>query len=278
MNFQCIQCGKVLSLPLTPQKFTCPSCSMVYTGGARYLRCETHAKLLAKFGEQYLRNKVLNNNADLVYSRVVGGSLSTDDREDVRAFSEFVVTHARFGTVLDVGCGPLPLPAYLKSLKAAGAEIVGLDPIDSPDFDGVRIVGNSEFTPLPAASVDTVIFATSLDHVVDLGATISEARRVIRPGGVLIAWMSDHKRSWWRWLLSGLKVRWRSLRAGYPMHHYRIYPPDVVVYIPSWAVDPFHCYHENPDDLTRKMVRAGFRRTVLDYRGRDEVFLCFEAV
>lgn len=250
---------------------------MDYTGGDRYLRCETHALLLARYGERYLRNKVLNNNADLVYGRVAGGSLSTDDREDVRAFSEFVAAHARSGTVLDVGCGPLRLPAYLERLKAAGAEIIGLDPIDSSDFDGFRVVGSSEFIPLPAASVGTVIFATSLDHVVDLGKTLSEARRVIRPGGVLIVWMCDQRRPWWRKLFSGLRVRWKSLQAGYPLYRYRIYPPDVVVYIPSWAVDPFHCYHENPDDLTRQMARAGFRRTVLDYRGRDEVFLCFEA-
>ncbi len=277
MNFQCIQCGMELGLPLTLQRFTCPSCALGYTGGASYLRCEIHAKLLAEFGEQYLRNRVLNNNADLVYSRVEGGSLSTDNREDVRAFSGFVGAHARSGTVLDVGCGPLRLPAYLQHLKAAGAEIIGLDPIDSHDFDGFRIVGNSEFMPLPAASIDTIIFATSLDHVVDLGTTLSEARRVIRPGGVLIVWMSDQRRPRWRKLLSGLRLRWKSLQAGYPLYRYRIYPPNVVVYIPSWAVDPFHCYHENPDDLTRQMAHAGFRRAVQDYRGRDEVFLCFEA-
>jgi SAM-dependent methyltransferase len=277
MNLQCIQCGGALVLPLELKIFSCPSCLTEYKGGGHYLRCDNHEKLLARYGKKYLRNKVLNNNADLVYSRVSGGSLSTDDREDVRAFSRFVAIHARAGVVLDVGCGPLRLPAYLKRLKEAGSKIIGLDPMDLSDFDGFRIVGNSEYIPLPSRSVDTIIFATSLDHVVDLGATIKEAKRVVSEGGVVIVWMSDQSRPWWRRLGSGFRILWKSMRAGYLLHRYRIYPPDVVVYVPSWAVDAFHSFHESPGYVIREMEKHGLRRSVYDYRARDEVFICFRA-
>lgn len=277
MKLRCIQCGGALVLPLELKTFSCPSCSTVYKGGAHYLRCENHERLLARYGKQYLRNKVLNNNADLVYSRVSGGSLSTDDREDVREFSRFVEIHARAGVVLDVGCGPLQLPAYLKKLKEAGSKIIGLDPMDLSDFDGFRVVGNSEYIPLPSRSVDTIIFATSLDHVVDLEATIKEAKRAVCEDGVIIVWMSDQSKPWWRRLGSSFKILWKSLRAGYLLHRYRIYPPDVVVYVPSWAVDAFHSYHESPRYVTEAMERHGLRRIAYEYRARDEVFICFKA-
>jgi SAM-dependent methyltransferase len=277
MNLQCIQCNGAIVLPLDLKTFSCPSCSTAYKGRPNYLRCENHERLLARYGEKYLRNKVLNNNADLVYSRVSGGSLSTDDREDVRAFSRFVAMHARAGVVLDVGCGPLRLPAYLRRLKEAGSEIIGLDPMDLSDFDGFRIVGNSEYIPLPSRSVDTIIFATSLDHVVDLEATIKEAKRVVTENGVVIVWMGDQSRPWWRRLGSSFKILWKSLRAGYLLHRYRIYPPEVVVYVPSWAVDAFHSFHESPRYVIRVMERHGLHLSVYDYRARDQVFISFKA-
>jgi SAM-dependent methyltransferase len=278
MNFQCARCGHPLFLPTSLARIDCAGCGMNYYGNTSRLSYEPHDQLLERFGERYLRNKVLNNNADLVYGKVAGGSLSTADRDDVQAFVRFVDAYAVHGVVLDIGCGPLPLPEYLRNLKASGADIVGLDPLDSNDFQGFRITGCSELMPLPAGSVDTAIFATSLDHVVDLTTTIAETRRVVRTGGRVIVWMSDQYRPWWRRILGFTKARLKACFSSYPGHRYRIYPHGVVLYVPPWAVDPFHSYHESPMDLSRDMRRGGFVQTALDYRAKDEVFLCFEAV
>lgn len=278
MIFQCARCRHRFDASIVQTEFACPSCGMSYKGGERSLSYDPHDQLLERFGEKYLRNKILNNNADLVYIKVAGGSLSTGDREDVRAFAHFVDGHAKFGTVLDIGCGPLPLPEYLRALQLKGAEVIGLDPLPSENFQGFRIVGCSEFMPVPDNSVDTAIFATSLDHVVDLDATIAETRRVVRKGGRVIVWMSDQHKPWWRKILSFIKARLKAWITKYPEYRYRIYPGGVVLYIPPWAVDPFHSYHESPVALTREMQRGGFARVALDYRAKDEVFLCFEAV
>ncbi len=277
MNFQCAECSRSLIIPEGEIKFNCEGCGMRYAAGKDFLRYYPHQLLLDRFAEKYLRNRVLNNNAEIVYQNGQGGSLSTEDRDDVAAFSRFVSAHVTGRVLLDIGCGPLPLPGYLRSPKEAGMEIIGIDPIPARDFGGFRIVGCSEFMPLPPGSVDTAIFATSLDHVVDLDTTIKETRRVLRRGGRVIIWMGDQGRPWWRRTLSYLKSRFRGIFAPFPAHRYKLFPPDVVVYVPAWAVDPFHSFHESPRFVTQVMERYGFRRAAYDYRAKDEVFMCFEA-
>lgn len=180
-------------------------------------------------------------------------------------------------TLLDIGCGPLALPAYLQGPKNAGVAILGLDPIPSHDFEGFRIVGCSEFMPLPSNIINTAIFATSLDHVVDLEATIEETKRVLNSNGRVLVWMGDQYRPWWKRLLSYAKSMVLAISKGYPDHRYKLFPPDIVVYVPAWAVDPFHSYYESPLHLVKIMEKHGFRRIAYEYRRKDEVFICFAA-
>lgn len=277
MEFQCASCATNLDIQYGLNEVSCEGCGMRYSMGEKYLQYYPHQMLLEKFSEKYLRNRVLNNNAEIVYRSGQGGSLSTEDRNDVAAFSRFVLEQLQGKVLLDIGCGPLPLPAYLRGPRDAGMEIIGLDPIPSSDFEGFRIVGCSEFMPLPSKTIDTAIFATSLDHVVDLDTTLDETKRVLRNNGRVIVWMGDQYRPRWRRVLSYLKSRVRAIMAPYPDYRYKLFPPDVVVYVPSWAVDPFHSYHESPLHLFKIMEKHGFRRIAYEYRAKDEVFICFEA-
>jgi SAM-dependent methyltransferase len=97
--------------------------------------------------------------------------------------------------VLDVGCGE---GAIARRLAAAGAEVVGIDPLASaiavaraadpgsgrvPSF----LEASAEALPFEETSFDTVIFFNSLHHIpVDsMDLALSEAGRVLRPGGNL---------------------------------------------------------------------------------------------
>ncbi|MBL8828504.1 MAG: class I SAM-dependent methyltransferase [Planctomycetaceae bacterium] len=91
------------------------------------------------------------------------------------------------GTVLDIGCGPQPVPSYLANYPVES--IAGLDPLAAP-HPFVFHHGVAEFLPWDDASFDLVIAATSLDHVLLLDRSVDEFRRVLRPGGRFVTWVS----------------------------------------------------------------------------------------
>jgi SAM-dependent methyltransferase len=95
--------------------------------------------------------------------------------------------------VLDVGCGEGQL---VRALAGLGARPVGLEisaqrlacALADDDGTGARyLVGRAEALPLPDASLDVVVFMRSLHHVgvAEQFAALSEARRVVRAGGVV---------------------------------------------------------------------------------------------
>ena len=93
--------------------------------------------------------------------------------------------------VVDIGCGG---GALVRALAAAGARPVGVEISDAQlatarERDGASgaryLVGRAEALPLADASVDVAVFMRTLHHVpaAHLEAALSEARRVLRPGG-----------------------------------------------------------------------------------------------
>lgn len=85
------------------------------------------------------------------------------------------------GLVLDVGCDDPQLGA---AILPPGARYVGLDPFcqrTSP----FRLIGVGEYLPFGDATLDGVLFNTSLDHILDWRRALTEARRVLVPGGRL---------------------------------------------------------------------------------------------
>jgi SAM-dependent methyltransferase len=90
---------------------------------------------------------------------------------------------------LDVGCGELgrsKLDRYRR---------YGLDParycgVDRAPVAGVSLVADLD-RPLPIAqsAVEEIVAVHVLEHVLDLGVTMREFHRVLRPGGLLRVWV-----------------------------------------------------------------------------------------
>lgn len=85
------------------------------------------------------------------------------------------------GSFLDIGCDD----AFLsRGMLHPDVRYVGLEPTTSPS-DAMRVGGLGEFLPFQDGSFDAAGFQTSLDHIFDYHLALSEARRVLRPGGRL---------------------------------------------------------------------------------------------
>jgi SAM-dependent methyltransferase len=116
---------------------------------------------------------------------------SVQDHEVARWFSYFMLPYMS-GRLLDVGCGPQAIPSYLEDYPVE--LICGIDPIaplQPHPFEYVQ--GVAEFLPWDDDIFDTVVAATSLDHVLSLDMTFEEILRVIRSNGVLLVWQSHVK-------------------------------------------------------------------------------------
>lgn len=99
--------------------------------------------------------------------------------------------------VLDVGCGE---GHFAAALARTGAEVVAVDVaaeplrralVRHPDLDG-RLVESEAPLPLEDASFDVVWVGETIEHVADTARLLSELRRVLRSGGVLLLSTPDH--------------------------------------------------------------------------------------
>jgi SAM-dependent methyltransferase len=82
--------------------------------------------------------------------------------------------------VLDVGCGDKP---YYPFFADRASEYVGVD-VDHPDADLHAPVEN---LPVADASFDLVLCTQVLEHADDPAQVVRELRRVVRPGGRVLA-------------------------------------------------------------------------------------------
>ena len=103
----------------------------------------------------------------------------------------------RPGTVLDVGCGPGHLTAYLRSLdvEATGIDLVPefIDHARAAHPDGRYLIGSMRQLPVPDGSVAGILAWYSLIHVPpdDLDGVLAELRRAMSPSSMLIAGFFD---------------------------------------------------------------------------------------
>jgi len=144
------------------------------------------------------------------------------------------------GTLVDVGCGAQPY----RGLIRAGTTYIGLDTADAQDHFGydmpdVRIIAASGRWPVDDGSVDTVLATETLEHVPDPDAFLSEALRVLRPGGRLI--MS-------------------------------------VPFAARWHYIPHDYWRFTPTSLKMLLDRAGFSDVVVNGRGNAATVACYKLI
>jgi SAM-dependent methyltransferase len=112
--------------------------------------------------------------------------------------------------VLDVGCGVKP---YYPFFAERASEYVGVDVVENPAAD---LEGAAESLPVEDASFDLVLCNQVLEHANDPPQAIRELRRVVAPGGRVLA--STHgvqvyhpaPVDLWRWTHAGLDRLFRD--------------------------------------------------------------------
>ena len=123
---------------------------------------------------------------------------------------EEAARRARPYRVLDVGCGVKP---YYPFFEPYASEYVGVDVVENPAAD---LQGAVESLPVEDASFDLVLCIQVLEHADDPARAVRELRRVVAPGGAVLA--STHgvqvyhpaPVDLWRWTHAGLDRLFRE--------------------------------------------------------------------
>jgi SAM-dependent methyltransferase len=88
--------------------------------------------------------------------------------------------------VLDVGCGPGSYLGLLSAVRAVGVDLsAGM--AREASVHAPVLVADAAALPFADAAFDRVLAPHMLYHCPDIPAAVAELRRVVRPGGVLIA-------------------------------------------------------------------------------------------
>lgn len=149
---------------------------------------------------------------------------------------QIMLRDARKGTALDLGCGSGYISLMLAGL---GYDVFGVD-VSSRMIDQARsifekrnqvgqfAVGDATNLKLASNFFDVVTCMSVLEWIEDIGKSIQEIARVMKPGGILIVSVPN-KQSLPRkieWALHKLKNKSRSLKKGYLLHQKHQFYPD----------------------------------------------------
>ncbi|MFI5710888.1 class I SAM-dependent methyltransferase [Kribbella sp. NPDC051620] len=103
-----------------------------------------------------------------------------------RALADRLRPAVTTGRILELGCGPGLVLSHLAAVNP-GARVVGVDLTEemlrlAPAGFG-RVVGDAQALPLGSGVADAVLMPFVLFHLPELAVALSEARRVLVPGG-----------------------------------------------------------------------------------------------
>lgn len=109
--------------------------------------------------------------------------------------------------VLDVGCGPGTITEGLAGF------VVGVDVVaDRLPRTGRFAAGSAYHLPIASASIDVVFAHALVEHLSDAPRALAEARRVLRPGGLLALSSSD-------WSGASINPMTDDIRLALDAHH-----------------------------------------------------------
>src|SRR5205085_10711934 len=111
-----------------------------------------------------------------------------------RALVQRLLDRHRAGRVesaVDVGSGT---GSFLEVLERYANEVVGIEPLVR-EGNGRMKPGDVQRLPFDAGSVDLVTALDVLEHVDD-GSALAELRRVLRPGGLIVATVPAFRFLW----------------------------------------------------------------------------------
>jgi SAM-dependent methyltransferase len=125
-------------------------------------------------------------------------------------------------SVLDIGCGRGYL---LKRLSNRGWQCAGIDipqspiPLNIPNFD-FNVGSADEHLPWASETFDLVILNHVLEHTFSPQFVLREARRVLRPDGIIYIGVPDFG----SWQASWFKEFWFPLEIPRHLHHFEPLP------------------------------------------------------
>ena len=223
----------------------------------------------------------LQNNGLFSYSNAPEFNLSVGSRADAAAFKAFCRVS---GHVLDIGCGPQEYPSYLPET----GPVVGIDPLRGCQPRGFAFVqGVGEYLPFRNETFDHIIYATSLDHIIDPRRSLGEAHRCLKPKGHISLWIDalapDYQaadRSGWRHYRLLARKGFKSLsRHGWigkiGLRRTLSYVGSVAkMKVPEGAIDYFHFEHLTIANVSDWLSDLGLRiAREEEYPAADSVFL-----
>jgi len=137
-------------------------------------------------------------------------------------------SHGRGLRVLEVGCGPGHLAARL---QADGVRLTAID-VSEEQVAAARERGIaavlSDFLEFEAEPFDALLFTRSLHHICPLEAGIAKIRKLVRPGGLVLADEFAHDEvdsvtAAWFWDLQAVLEECGALAPDTPRggHHHR---------------------------------------------------------
>ncbi|HIA37003.1 MAG TPA: class I SAM-dependent methyltransferase [Flavobacteriales bacterium] len=137
--------------------------------------------------EEWLSFQKLIKNFVISYDKDPSKNVSYNARPDALLFGDFCKYH---GEVLDIGCGPHPVPSYIKFKRKEDVKYFGIDVLigEQPkEHNFIQAMG--EHLPFKDGLFDITISGTSILHYVDVKAGIREALRVTKKEGYLCIWL-----------------------------------------------------------------------------------------
>jgi SAM-dependent methyltransferase len=163
---------------------------------------------------------------DLRTARLLDAGMRTADRAGLRRARSRVAGGAR-GDTLEIGIGTgsnlasYPDGAAVRGVDvSAAALVVAAERAERDGRDVALFEGDAAALPFPDGSFDTVVATFVLCSVGDVGGSLREARRVLRPGGTIR--LLEHARSGHR-VVGLLQERsapaWARLTGGCRLDH-----------------------------------------------------------